>query len=71
MPDYQNIPLYANSEHAYVLVYFEDKKDWYIQYTNKRTGEQTYSADGYNTPRDAQLAWEGRVTYVAEAPGKS
>lgn len=71
MNDYRNIPLCANSEHAYELVYFEDKKDWYIQCTNTCTGEQTYSADGYNTPRDAQLALEGRVTYVAEAPGKS
>jgi hypothetical protein len=71
MQDYRNIPLYSTSAHAYELVWFEDRQAWFIQCTDKNTEEQTWSAEGYDTPRAGAQAFEGKVSYTNQVPGKS
>lgn len=70
MNDFTSVKIYGGPRANYELVYFEDRRQWFIRATNRTTGAQEYSQGGYDTKREAAQAFEGQVTYVAEPPGK-
>lgn len=70
MSDYATVKLYGGPRCNYELVWFEERGEWFIRSTDRASQEQAYSESGYETKQDAARAFEGRITYVAEAPGQ-
>lgn len=84
MNDYTTVKIFGGLRNNYELVWFEDKKQWFIRSTERkqyyirhpgRTMEyeaQSYSATGYDSKLEATKAFEeGQITYTSEAPGQA
>lgn len=73
MPDpHATTVFYGTPNFQWELVYFEDRGQWFIRRTDKQSGEQTYSAEGWDDKASALRAWDGtKITYVKQAPGQS
>jgi hypothetical protein len=84
MNDYATVKIFGGPRNNYELVWFEDKKQWFIRSTEHKQHyighpgrameyeAQSYSATGYDTKLEATKAFESeKITYTSEAPGQS
>lgn len=70
MNDLTPVKIYSGPRSDYELVWFDGPNLWFIRCTERASGEQSYSSEGYDSKHAGMQAFENStITYVDRAPG--